>query len=64
MWPSFRKPYSETTSMKMLQVQNYNGYKCDVFELYCLDCHLFIGHQFHDSIEKGDASAECTEWRH
>ena len=64
VWPSFRKPHNEM-SMKTIKIENYNGYLCDVFELYCLNCTLFIGHQFYDSREKGDGlHPECTGWRH
>jgi peptide methionine sulfoxide reductase MsrB len=44
-------------------VGGYNKYSCQVFEVHCGKCDLFIGHQFEDGKEKGD-SHPAARWRH
>jgi len=67
-WPSWRKPVSQS-AVRTHDVfhdewtQGYNGYKCEVLELYCSQCNLFLGHQFADAAEKGDTHP-AAEWRH
>ena len=51
-------------SLSYERIENYNGYKCNVDEIYCNHCNLFIGHRFEDSLEKGDNCDEATGWRH
>ena len=41
----------------------YNQYTCEVHELYCGSCHLFLGHAFEDGVACGDTHAEAR-WRH
>merc|ERR1712113_732951 len=62
-WPSFRQAVSDT-ALEVRRVENYNSYTCEVAEVYCSGCKLFIGHKFEDAREKGDTAAECTGWRH
>ena len=64
MWPSFRKAH-HTTSLHTITVPrgSYNKYECDVAELYCQSCHLFLGHQFEDGRTCGDTHPEAR-WRH
>jgi len=65
-WPSFRKAVTERGEVMIAtdDCKEYNQYTCTVMEVYCGGCNLFIGHQFEDAREKGDASAACTGWRH
>lgn len=62
-WPSFRKSQGEDALSTVL-CEEYNGYTCQVLEVYCGKCDLFVGHQFEDAREKGDTSPACTGWRH
>ena len=64
MWPSFRKGHARS-SLHTLPVPTgaYNRYTCEVHELYCGGCHLFLGHQFEDGAECGDTHPEAG-WRH
>ena len=64
MWPSFRKAHARA-SLHTLPVPTgaYNRYTCEVHELYCAGCHLFLGHQFADGAECGDIHPEAG-WRH
>ena len=64
MWPSFRKPHARS-SLHTIRVPHgaYNQYTCEVHELYCAKCHLFLGHQFYDGRECGDEHPQAG-WRH
>ena len=39
------------------------SYTCEVLEVYCGQCELFVGHQFADAKEKGDTHPDAL-WRH
>ena len=62
MWPSFRKGYSPD-SLHATEVPrgSYNEYVCDVHELYCGKCQLFLGHQFADGVACGDTHPEAGQ---
>jgi peptide-methionine (R)-S-oxide reductase len=62
MWPSFRKP-AEPTSLHTICVPrgSYNKYTCDVHEVYCGGCHLFLGHQFADGRQSGDTHPDASD---
>jgi len=64
IWPTFRMPIG-TDSLKTIVVPkgSYNEYRCEVRELYCGSCYLFLGHQFLDGRESGDVHPEA-KWRH
>jgi peptide-methionine (R)-S-oxide reductase len=62
VWPSFRQNIDGALDYET--VVGYNGYECQVDELYCSSCKLFIGHRFYDAREKGDTSPNATGWRH
>ena len=42
---------------------SYNAYECEVHELYCGGCSLFLGHKFDDGPASGDTHADAR-WRH
>ena len=65
MWPSFRRPHAEATSLHTIRVPPgvYNQYACEVYELYCGGCQLFLGHQFEDGRGSGDTHPDAR-WRH
>mmetsp|Transcript_89005 Transcript_89005/g.267700 ORF Transcript_89005/g.267700 Transcript_89005/m.267700 type:complete len:161 (-) Transcript_89005:146-628(-) len=62
MWPSFRKP-SSPESLYVIKVPqgSYNQYTCDVHEVYCGSCRLFLGHQFADGKMTGDSHPEAAD---
>ena len=62
VWPSFRKPCSPE-AISTAEVLGYNAYTCEVREVYCGACDLFIGHQFDDAPLKGDTHPDAR-WRH
>lgn len=63
-WASFRSPaLPGAASLRLIPVGGYNKYSCQVFEVHCGKCDLFIGHQFEDGKEKGD-SHPAARWRH
>jgi peptide-methionine (R)-S-oxide reductase len=62
VWPSFRhaiNDYAISTNV----VYPYNAYTCEVREVYCGKCSLFLGHQFADAKIKGDTHPDAN-WRH
>ena len=64
MWPSFRLPLTATSlHARRVPDGSYNEYACEVHELYCGHCNLFLGHQFADGRECGD-SHELAGQRH
>ena len=65
LWPSFREPRKPTGSLHTLVVPrgSYNQYACEVHELYCHGCHLFLGHAFEDGASTGDTHPQAR-WRH
>lgn len=64
IWPTFRSPIM-IDSLETITVPegSYNNYRCEVREVYCGSCHLFLGHQFLDGREHGDIHPEA-KWRH
>lgn len=64
LWPSFRKG-RDARSLHTIEVPrgSYNQYTCDVQELYCGGCQLFLGHRFADGKACGDTHVEA-HWRH
>lgn len=62
VWPSFRKSIEEESIAKS-RVSPYNKYEVAVDEIYCGNCHLFIGHRFEDAGSKGDTHPDA-HWRH
>ena len=55
VWPSFRKPmHSINLRVIQLPTSTYNDYTCEVCELYCGGCLLFLGHRFEDGETSGD----------
>ena len=62
VWPSFRRPVSPD-AVSTAQVLGYNAYACEVREVYCGGCDLFVGHAFEDGVLKGDVHPEAR-WRH
>ena len=62
MWPSFRKSAS-SGSLHAVEVPrgSYNKYQCDVHELYCGACKLFLGHCFADGHETCDTHADAGD---
>lgn len=63
MWPSFRRPHLNGLLTIAVAPGSYNKYTCEVHELYCAKCHLFLGHQFFDGVACGDTHPEAG-WRH
>ena len=67
-WPSWRRPANDD-AVSLHSVfhdewrEGYNGYTCEVYEVYCKGCDLFLGHQFADAKEKGDTHPKAY-WRH
>ena len=53
VWPSFRRPANEN-ALSTTIVYPYNNYTCEVREVYCGGCDLFLGHQFEDAVRHGD----------
>ncbi|KAJ1458527.1 hypothetical protein M885DRAFT_554473 [Pelagophyceae sp. CCMP2097] len=57
-WPSWRR---EDGNVEALEVLGYNSgpprYACEVCELYCAKCSLFLGHRFEDAVARGDTHA-------
>eukprot|EP00043_Microstomoeca_roanoka_P001088 m.30809 g.30809 ORF g.30809 m.30809 type:complete len:175 (-) comp10643_c1_seq1:97-621(-) len=62
IWPSFREPASET-ALTLRKVDAYNNYTCEVQEVYCGTCKLFVGHRFEDGRSHGDDHPDA-KWRH
>ena len=62
-WASFRRPASDTYALAIDVVDNYNGYTCEVAEIFCKSCDLFIGHRFEDGVAKGDTHPDAR-YRH
>lgn len=62
VWPSFRRAIRDD-AISSACVFPYNNYVCEVREVYCGKCDLFIGHQFADAKEKGDSHPDAC-WRH
>ena len=64
LWPSFREG-AAPGSLHTIKVPrgSYNNYKCEVHELYCGGCKLFLGHQFEDGRNTGDTHPDAR-WRH
>ena len=52
-WASFRRT-ATVDSCEAIVVENYNNYECEVCEVYCRRCSLFVGHRFEDGRTKGD----------
>mmetsp|Transcript_15849 Transcript_15849/g.34416 ORF Transcript_15849/g.34416 Transcript_15849/m.34416 type:complete len:128 (-) Transcript_15849:9-392(-) len=64
MWPSFRKPHGAMSLYtRRVPTGSYNQYTCEVHELYCCGCQLFLGHKFKDGVACGDTHPEA-QWRH
>ena len=42
---------------------SYNGYGCEVAEVYCGGCELFLGHKFEDAKRHGDDHPDAR-WRY
>ena len=57
LWPSFREARE---GVEQRYVAEYNQYTCEVRELYCGGCKLFLGHAFED----GEATGAGGKWRH
>lgn len=62
IWPSFRKPIDDASSLLARVVFPYNKYTVTVKEVYCKKCLLFVGHQFEDAVAKGDTHPDAR-WR-
>eukprot|EP00040_Diaphanoeca_grandis_P043234 m.267370 g.267370 ORF g.267370 m.267370 type:complete len:216 (+) comp72690_c0_seq1:211-858(+) len=63
MWPSFRIPKNEESlATRLVPCGAYNHYTCEVFEIYCKECKLFLGHQFDDG--KLTDKHKDAKWRH
>lgn len=64
LWPSFRAPARPGGCVTELAVPagEYNEYQCDVRELYCAACDLFVGHMFADGRETD--THPNAHWRH
>ncbi|KAL7541533.1 hypothetical protein ACHAWF_006957 [Thalassiosira exigua] len=64
IWPTFRMPIlSGALKSMVVPVGTYNNYLCEVHELYCGSCNLFLGHRFLDGRESGDSHPEA-KYRH
>ena len=65
LWPSFRASKDAHGSLHTISVPPgaYNKYECEVHELYCGQCKLFLGHKFEDGQTSGDTHLEAR-WRH
>ena len=63
MWPSFRSGLSGGLHTRTVPVGSYNEYTCEVREVYCGACRLFLGHQFDDGRACGDKHPDAR-WRH
>eukprot|EP00042_Codosiga_hollandica_P044031 m.426909 g.426909 ORF g.426909 m.426909 type:complete len:161 (+) comp56694_c0_seq2:182-664(+) len=61
-WPSFRAE-AGLAALHLNHVDSYNNYTCQVFEIYCGSCRLFLGHKFEDGQVKGDTHPDAR-WRH
>jgi len=64
VWPSWRRSAAEGTAVKETLLDEYNAYTCQVAEVYCGRCELFLGHKFEDGRVKGDDGPQATGWRH
>jgi peptide-methionine (R)-S-oxide reductase len=62
-WPSFRSEADSASSLFLNHVTEYNNYTCTVYEIYCGNCKLFLGHKFEDGPLKGDTHPDA-HWRH
>lgn len=62
VWPSFRKAASED-ALSTTIVYPYNNYMCEVREVYCGGCDLFLGHMFEDAVKHGDTHIDA-KYRH
>ncbi|EGD77880.1 hypothetical protein PTSG_09514 [Salpingoeca rosetta] len=62
LWPSFRQPVADDVLLTR-KVDSYNNYTCEVHEVYCNSCQLFLGHMFEDGKEHGDTHPDAR-WRH
>ena len=64
LWPSFRGAFGPR-SLHTVPVARgaYNEYACEVHELYCGACELFLGHAFEDGRACGDTHP-AAGWRH
>jgi len=64
MWPSFRQATSAgALDERPVRPGEYNGYTCEVNEVYCGGCQLFLGHSFRDGKTTGDTHPDA-DWRH
>ena len=70
LWPSFRKPSTTRSWWRKPSLHtavvphgDYNHYTCEVHEVYCAACRLFLGHAFEDGATSGDVHPEAR-WRH
>ena len=63
LWPSFREGVADGLKTIVVPTGSYNAYKCEVHELYCGGCSLFLGHKFDDGPASGDTHADAR-WRH
>eukprot|EP00730_Choanoeca_flexa_P004777 TRINITY_DN11799_c0_g1_i1.p2 TRINITY_DN11799_c0_g1~~TRINITY_DN11799_c0_g1_i1.p2 ORF type:complete len:187 (+),score=22.90 TRINITY_DN11799_c0_g1_i1:1567-2127(+) len=63
IWPSFRTGVDNDSSLHLNKVDTYNNYDCPVFEVYCGNCNLFLGHRFEDGRGHGDDHVDAR-WRH
>ena len=70
LWPSYRTGVASSAAgivagLHTIAVPtgSYNQYTCDVREVYCGGCKLFLGHQFADGRTCGDVHPDA-HWRH
>ena len=63
LWPSFREGVADGLKTIVVPAGSYNAYECEVHELYCGGCSLFLGHKFDDGPASGDTHADAR-WRH
>lgn len=62
--PSFREAaQADALKNRAVPAGEYNGYQCEVNEVYCGGCSLFLGHSFKDGAETGDTHPDAA-WRH